>query len=49
MYNLDKIHAELSAAYMAKPWHDTKPDGLLSISNDAKTVKGQKLWAEYYG
>ena len=43
MYNLDKINSELSAAYMAKPWHDTKPDGLLSISNDAKTVKGEKI------
>ena len=43
MYNLSGLSEELATAYRAKPWHDKKPEQLLGVSNDAKTIKGEKL------
>lgn len=43
MYNLDSIDPDLAAAFRAKRWHDEKPEQLLGVSNDAKTIKGEKI------
>ena len=43
MFNLDNIDPGLATAFRSKRWHDEKPGDLLSISNDAKTVKGEKI------
>ena len=43
MYNLNGLSDELATAYRAKPWHDQKPEQLLGVSNDAKTIKGEKI------
>ena len=43
MYNLNGLSTELATAYRAKPWHDKKPEKLLGVSNDAKTIKGEKI------
>lgn len=43
MFNLDNIDPELAKAYRSKRWHNEKPGDLLSISNDAKTIKGEKI------
>ena len=43
MFNLNGLSDELATAYRAKPWHDQKPEQLLGVSNDAKTIKGEKI------
>ena len=43
MYNLSGLSDELATAYRTKPWHDQKPEQLLGVSNDAKTIKGEKI------
>ena len=43
IYDLRNIDLALATAYRSKPWHDKRPEGLLGISNDAKTVKGEKI------
>lgn len=43
MFNLSGLSDDVRDAYTQHTWHDKKPDQLLGVSNDAKTIKGEKL------